>query len=745
MPANRRSESLLRLETLGSLSECYDHVTKAASESGTVEDDDGHESQWEVDSDASKASTVAVVFDKAAPPGVKQPQPRSQPQGQRRASESAWSDDSEDELCINASKLRPTKGQRRLPRPGSAAYGEQGEAMRHPSVLRPGLRDSAKVQSPVKTNSFIPPTPAYAQPRQDLRASYAAYHPEQSVVPVQTRASASGIRHTGSSFVDRYVNTSTPSTPNSVSDIQRPGSSFAHRYARVSTPSMGSPSHAENRYSSQYHVQAQPSPPSPEPVLNQVYGSDFELLGPPTPPAHYPAVPPPVQQYHAVQPAAQHHAARSIPAIYSGHPEPRRNAPPVELPGHYEVRASMNNSPAQPNKKRGSFIERAQEHMRASVHEHMVKAGLRPNDLPYAPKSHTPTSRSRTPSRPASTTPRSRPIPTAPHSRPETINTPPPHQDRGRIVRANAAPPEERGRGQFRSVSTSRAPSRSPSPAYGSWVDDHPRQKRASFADRAHEHWDRWEDEHLIKAGRRPNHTFHVDSVAKNPYPQGHDGLITVQDREEREFQAWRKEHAKELHPPVHGSIDQFRHSSPVQSVVDWRSTPANGPRNEESLFFDGNSSARNPAGYSFFSSEYVQRQIASQSSQPQVNRLAPPRAQSASGFREAVELEGSRPDVTPRPMSVASFRDTEPVPSPGSLPRAQTTTALSKEALGLGQLPSPLEDLKRAATPGPLEVPKRDDRAALPSQVRAQEQYVQQQKSVPSRSLARKRGMQLR
>ncbi|KAI0164632.1 hypothetical protein GGR57DRAFT_205631 [Xylariaceae sp. FL1272] len=721
MPTNRRSESLLRLETLGSLSECYDHVTKAASDSGVDEDDDGHESQWEVDSDASKASTVAVVFDKPAPPGLKTPQSRPQSQRQRRASGSAWSDDSDDsegELCINASKLRPAKDMRRLPRPRSTVYGEQGEAMRHPSVLRPGLRDGVKVQSPVRTKSFIPPTPAYAQPQEDLRVRYAAYRPAESRSAAQTRASASGNRHTGSSFVD----------------IQPPRSSFADRYARVSTPSSSSPSYAENRPSEQYQVQTQPCPPSPEPVLNQVYGSDFELLGPPTPPAHYPAVQAPVQ----------YPAARSIPAIYPGRPEPKRAAPPIELPGHYEVRASMNNSPAQPNKKRASFIERAQEHMRASVHEHMVKAGLRPNDLQTAPRSRTPTTRSKTPSRPASTAPHSRPASTAPRDYPETRNTPTPHQDRGRAVRPIAITPEERGRAQVRSVSTPRAPSRSPSPAYGSWVDDHPKQKRASFADRAHEHWHKWENEHLMKAGRRPNPTFHVGSVAKNPYPECHDGLIALPKGDKREFQAWRKEHADDLQRPVSGTIDQFRRTSPVHSVVDWRSTPANGERKEESLFFDGNCTARNPAGYSFFSSDYVQRQIASQNLQRQAKGQHPPRAQSASGFREAFELEGSRPEVAPRPMSVAGCRDTDSGPVSGNLPRAQTTTALSKEALEFGQLPSPLEDLKKAALPSPLENARPDDRWALPSQVRFQEQHKQQQ-PVPSRSLARKRAMQLR
>ncbi|KAI0425431.1 hypothetical protein F5Y09DRAFT_352267 [Xylaria sp. FL1042] len=61
----------------------------------------------------------------------------------------------------------------------------------------------------------------------------------------------------------------------------------------------------------------------------------------------------------------------------------------------------------------------------------------------------------------------------------------------------------------------SQSPPRSPSPAYGSWDSDKPRQKQPSFLKRAQAHIEHSIHEHMVKAGLRPLPSFNVVKVEK--------------------------------------------------------------------------------------------------------------------------------------------------------------------------------------------------------------------------------------
>ncbi|KAI1113362.1 hypothetical protein F5Y14DRAFT_213244 [Nemania sp. NC0429] len=72
----------------------------------------------------------------------------------------------------------------------------------------------------------------------------------------------------------------------------------------------------------------------------------------------------------------------------------------------------------------------------------------------------------------------------------------------------------DRGRSQAPTVSA-HPRTRSPSPAYGAWQSDHPRQRRPSFLERAQTRLQNSLHEHLVKAGRRPLPSFTVRKVTK--------------------------------------------------------------------------------------------------------------------------------------------------------------------------------------------------------------------------------------
>ncbi|KAI0538094.1 hypothetical protein GGR58DRAFT_319035 [Xylaria digitata] len=134
---SRRQESYLRLETLGHLSDHYSDVASVSGRPSSRSSDD--ESQWELDSNSSKESTLAVVFDKRPPPGLRASNGTTSRSISGRSNVSDLDeysinsslakkpyvahDDTSQSQTFNVSQLRPAKDLRQT---------------RHPLALTPG-------------------------------------------------------------------------------------------------------------------------------------------------------------------------------------------------------------------------------------------------------------------------------------------------------------------------------------------------------------------------------------------------------------------------------------------------------------------------------------------------------------------------------------------------------------------------------------------------------------------------------
>ncbi|KAI1078241.1 hypothetical protein F5B20DRAFT_592152 [Whalleya microplaca] len=113
------------------------------------------------------------------------------------------------------------------------------------------------------------------------------------------------------------------------------------------------------------------------------------------------------------------------------------------------------------------------------------------------------------------TTPTAAPTPTprAPRPAVEPIHIPP----RGRRMSHHHTSTPQTPQHQQQHQQPPPSPKRSPSPSRGAWHSDAPRQKRASFVDRAREHFEKSVHTHLVKAGQRPRPSFEVRSVCRSP------------------------------------------------------------------------------------------------------------------------------------------------------------------------------------------------------------------------------------
>ncbi|KAI1819456.1 hypothetical protein F4861DRAFT_137875 [Xylaria intraflava] len=206
--------------------------------------------------------------------------------------------------------------------------------------------------------------------------------------------------------------------------------------------------------------------------------------------------------------------------------------------------------------------------------------------------------------------------------------------------------------------------------AYGAWESDRPRQKRASFLERAQERLDRSVQEQLVKVGQRPPPSFKVNSVVRSSdstcqgaaqrmsQDRSRDNSIktepTYRDASTQtkrplpsktsaalaRFLDWEisassesdddvaaallylveRRRARDSAPEIPRSADlappagfvELEAPVPVELPVEKGEEGEGASSSDDSLFLgSGNPGMRHPADYSFFSSEYAQRSAA--------------------------------------------------------------------------------------------------------------------------------------
>ncbi|KAI3319976.1 hypothetical protein HD806DRAFT_524992 [Xylariaceae sp. AK1471] len=750
MTISRRRESRLRLETLGHLSSYY---SDAASVSDAVSIDNDDQTFWEADSNSSKASTVAVVFDKPPPPGL-QMKKHTASESMRPNSSSSWSSSTssfgEDGVAPNnsslvkkpysiqaettqtqtfkTSQLKPAKG---LSRP------------RHPTILRPGPNVKRAVGG-FGGDDFhrTPEFPTAIHPGlNELYKTQSSYSGEQHPTTTPAISSRSMSEHGGDDIQTRLRHPS----------ILRPGSAMPS----TAMSDCGDESTSKRMSYNDYGPQ-KPSHSRPAPRGNNT--------------------------------------SRPI-SIYSAYQPPTVKSCPRQRDHIIRASVSLNDTPNHSYEGNTSDDDDARSNYSTAT-PHLYKLGAQPtqqNGLPKANNQRTSQFQAYRPTSRATT--RVEGVDFKMVS-PTVVRTPAPA--------FTPEPMTSSGRGRPTSAASSTySRSRSPSPAYGAWESDRPCQKRASFIDRAHERIERSINEHLMKAGRRPLPSFKVNRVEKSPTENvaiwegkslpvpppstqplasrrehirtaqggdqetrpvatasGRDWQRPQRQKERRE--SWEISSGSEAEDetelfiakqyqsrapvlPAHASAPRAaatpitRRGTPKLRVdTSFRDIPGADRQaltlsgDDDSLLLGrGKSGMRHPASYSFFSSEYAQRKVAAQMERDHFTQ----QQQKQHPSTQPQQLSQAK---LPRAQSSASlYRGEEEVEV--GLPRTQSSVALSREQIGFAALPSPLEDLRQ---PFPF-----DDRRGLPSQTRHRivSNPQGQHNGNAGRTLTRKRGMQLR
>ncbi|KAI3330861.1 hypothetical protein F4824DRAFT_326282 [Ustulina deusta] len=637
MTISRRQESRLRLETLGHLSDYYSDVASISGRSSAGSIDVGDESQWELDSNGSKESTLAVLFDKPPPPGYRASK-RTVGEGTRPSSSGEESRDFPVNLSLpnkpyvihgdggqsqtsNTSQLKPAKGLRRT---------------RHPSILRPRTEFQSG-ECGASTSSKAPETPDekpivqsgnsddntrlthpaalcsgqanwsratsdYGDEPKTKRISYSSSNQEK---PLYYRTGAHG------NHASRPIATYSAYRPPAAGPSQEP----QHHTIRTSvslceTPSTyhrGNASENGDDTRSNYSIATYSDAPRPTSHLSsrgahstpkngfsssrrvaRIGGVDFELVSAPFAPTPSPAPTPVPTPAPTVGPAPSVSSAHGCGGQVSMYPPSRSPSPAY---GAWES--------DQPRQKQPSFLERTQARLEHSIHEHLVKAGLRP--LPS--------------------------FKVLGVEKSPTDNAP--------------MRPEQEGR---------RSPVHSPS-AEASWRT---RVKR-------------------LQSGGSQQPPVPIPLAEKR------------QSEEDWEISSGSEAEAEPIHAKQRLRNSGLRSLTPVGGAA-LTSSIGRGPKlrintsfgessvpsSDDSLFLGrGNSGLKHPASYSFFSSEYAQRRLAADMERDQAaEQRQPAQAQSSGSPRdqdEKVELN-----------------------------RARSSTPLSREQLQFAALPSPLEDLGR-------------------------------------------------
>ncbi|KAI1186519.1 hypothetical protein F5B17DRAFT_360013 [Nemania serpens] len=653
MTVKRRRESLLRLETLGHLSDHYSGVANMSRESiaGSIDVEDSN--HWELGSDSSGDSTDAVIFVKALPP----PPPGLQaekPTGSQSArlglldGHPGTSERGEDRVLPASSPLakKPyvVRSETSEPQIFNTAQLTPAKSLRkiqHPAALTPGFGSRSEYDN--GSSPVIPALSAAVKPTPMIESSEAQVASINELHPATTAAGPSGTVRECHDQSDRTLRRHTIHASGSLcqspSTYQRGDSreedGDAHRNYSMASSRRGRYSTREAGFTpenNQLLTQAQPPPRN----TVSVDGVEFEVVSP-LPPASIATTITTSTPAPAPDPPAEGGRGRSQKPAASPHPRSRSASPAY---GAWQS--------DHPRQRRRSFLERAQARLQNSLHEQLVKAGRRP--LP----SFKVNSVIKSPSGGGGTRYEGKrylgPVPPPPVppvtkeawlARIEKLTRPARAQER---ESAGAIPAEMKGKGKCaeRDIEDEAAP------FYA--------QERPSWA------------------LRNPSSMHAPNSALTPPTPEKKRGTANLRIVTD----------APNFSRPV------VREALTPESY-EYKSS------SDDSLFLGhAKSGPRNPAGYSFFSSDYAQKRVAAdiergkESQQQQKQRHSSAQAVAASLSRE--NNDGK----------TAESR------------KSQTSIPLSREQLGFAALPSALEDLWR---PFPF-----DDRRGLPSQAKPQE-----------------------
>ncbi|TGJ86736.1 hypothetical protein E0Z10_g2050 [Xylaria hypoxylon] len=748
MSISRRQESRLRLETLGHLSDHYSDVASigGGSSCGSIDD----ESQWELDSNSSKASTLAVVFDKGPPPGHRMEKSLAS-ESMRPSSSGARSDVSSFEEhrvssmnsslakkpyvihgdlsqphTFNTSQLRPAKGLRRtrhpsVLRPGatpqragseygvsdsSMVTGEYGNGngdhntgLRHPAVLCPGQESRSRAMSDcgdepiskhISDSSYRPHKPSYSQtaPRVGRTSRYISTY--SAYRPQETKPSQGLQDHTIRASVSLCESPYTyyGNDASNDDDARSNYSNATYSYAPRPANNLSS---RRSKHSTQRGVDDQRSsqflPYHPSAgAVTRVDGVDFEMVSTAVNRAPAPITITSPASTSSISPARGRGRQTSTSSISS-----RSSRSPSPAYGAW--------NPDPPRQNPSSFLQRAQARLERSVHEKLVKAGRRPAPSFNVIKvEKSPTGD----------------VQMWREEEGQKGVAPPPSikgswRERIKKLQEGQEPAHVGGRGDGIQLTAPAPPTEKQRRHKESWEISSGSEAEIEFdakpfhAKQTH-----------VKASRLPapgassvsamrrGPDLRVDtSFADSPVP----AVVT-------EFEVPRNQYGSAvnfktpLDPPVFPSDGGRRdEESGAGGLAPTQSS-------DDSLFLGGGKSGmRHPASYSFFSSEYAQRRVTAEmegaSSQPPRSSQAQlPRAQSSPSLYQEDQDKGAE------------------------LSRTRSSVALTWEQVQFASLPSPLEDLWH---PFPF-----DNRRELPSQMRHQD-------AVKRRTLSKKKGMQLR
>ncbi|KAI1634962.1 hypothetical protein F4809DRAFT_642917 [Biscogniauxia mediterranea] len=369
--SDRRRQSLIRLEALGGLSDYYSDVATPRGRSfgpqGPIDVND--QDQWDVDSVSSERSTTVVVFNKPPPPGeVRAPKNNT---GSHQAREAAERNGKESHDSIRSRRLRRAHAQKDL---GEAFDEEQLKfskslnSSRQTPVARPssaqptrdtsgnGSESSSRSQyvNINRPRSAVPPgaTSGYEDQPSSRRVKHGSWQPQQ---PQYIEGSSEG----GSSRPTSSYSAYNPSPQQPRGQSQSNSTSRALNTRNDRPPQVSEVSELNNDRGSRGRPRTSAStgqtrrrPQKVDPLVDSL---GLEVVAPTTKCPH----PPPIQ---LPSPSPCPSLSPSSSSSPSREPSPSRGAWYGE----------------HPRQKRASFIDRAQERMSRSIHEHLVKAGRRP-------------------------------------------------------------------------------------------------------------------------------------------------------------------------------------------------------------------------------------------------------------------------------------------------------------------------------------------------------------------------------
>ncbi|KAI0600015.1 hypothetical protein F4775DRAFT_590734 [Biscogniauxia sp. FL1348] len=320
--SDRKRQSLIRLEALGGLSEYYSDVatprTQLFDPQAPINIDD--QDQWDADSVSSERSTTVVIFNKPPPPGAHAL--KNNTEG-RQAHEAVERNGKESQDSIRSRRLRRAH-----------AHKDLGEAFVE-EKLKPIKSLNGSRQTPVERPGSAQPTRSTSGNGHESSSRSHNVNIKRPRTAVPPRVTCN---YEDQPFSRRVEHSSwLPQQPLQVSEVSELNNDRGSR---------GRP------WTSASTAQSHRRPQKVDPLVDSL---GLEVAALTTKCRH----PPPTQPPSPCPSLSPSPSSSSSP---SREPSPSRGAWYSE----------------HPRQKRPSFIDRAQERMSRSIHEHLVKAGRRP-------------------------------------------------------------------------------------------------------------------------------------------------------------------------------------------------------------------------------------------------------------------------------------------------------------------------------------------------------------------------------